>query len=68
MTYEEMEMTIFGTNDNPIPGSWRDEAVKIGLALESSGNAEVIPFFAKVIQEQRQKMLHNIERMLVETQ
>jgi hypothetical protein len=68
MTYEEMELFLFGDNADPPLGSWRDEAIEAGLSLHNSGNTEVVPYYAAVVRDARQRMLENITAVLCATQ
>ena len=56
MTYEEMELTIFGTNDNPIPGSWRDEVVKMGMIVTERNQPDLLNVLIIMAKVEQQKM------------
>ena len=65
MTYEEMELFLFDDNTDPIPGSWRDEAVKLGMLIETHGDIGYLPAFATKMQQARRKMLDNIGKVVM---
>ena len=50
MTYEEIERWIFGYNeDDPLIGSWHDEAVKLCLRVQASGDDFMFAVFMSEI-------------------
>ena len=68
MTYEEMELFLFGDNINPIPGSWYDEVVKFGLVTIERQQPELLEILRSMARQQRNEMAIASLGLVVATQ
>ena len=57
MTYEEMDRSVFSDNTDPIPGSWRDEAVKAAFEIHERHGDYALGGFIVLARKTRQDML-----------